>query len=78
MSVYNLNEVKTHLSALVEAVQRGEEITITRYGKAVAKLVPVSKPSKVRLGFRPLKIESDLLEPTAPELIELFYSGKGQ
>ncbi|MER3484182.1 MAG: type II toxin-antitoxin system prevent-host-death family antitoxin [Meiothermus sp.] len=78
MSVYNLNEVKTHLSALVEAVRRGEEITITRYGKAVAKLVPISKSSKVRLGFRPLKIESDFLEPTDPELIELFYSGKGQ
>lgn len=34
-------EAKAHLSALLEEVGRGEEITITRHGKAVARLVPV-------------------------------------
>jgi prevent-host-death family protein len=34
-------EAKTHLSTLLEQVERGEEITITRHGKAVARLVPV-------------------------------------
>lgn len=34
-------EAKTHLSALLEQVERGEEITITRHGKAIARLVPV-------------------------------------
>ena len=34
-------EAKTHLSALLERVERGEEITITRHGRAVARLVPV-------------------------------------
>lgn len=34
-------EAKTHLSALLEAVAAGEEITITRRGKPVARLVPV-------------------------------------
>jgi prevent-host-death family protein len=33
-------EAKTHLSALLQRVERGEEITITRHGKAVARLVP--------------------------------------
>lgn len=33
-------EAKTHLSALLERVARGEEILITRHGKAVARLVP--------------------------------------
>ncbi len=33
-------EAKTHLSALLEKVARGEEITITRHGKAIARLVP--------------------------------------
>jgi prevent-host-death family protein len=32
---------KTHLSTLLEEVERGEEITITRHGKAIARLVPV-------------------------------------
>lgn len=73
MATYSLNEAKTHLSKLLEAVQRGEEITITRYGKQVAKLVPIHKPKKIKLGFRPMEIESDLLQPTDPEIIKTFY-----
>jgi prevent-host-death family protein len=42
-------EAKTHLSALLEQVERGEEITITRHGRAVARLVPVGAVSKDRL-----------------------------
>lgn len=36
-------EAKTHLSELLEKVEAGEEITITRHGAPVAKLVPVKK-----------------------------------
>lgn len=35
-----LFDAKNRLSALVDRVERGEEITITRRGKPVAKLVP--------------------------------------
>lgn len=42
-------EAKTHLSALLEAVEAGEEVLITRRGKPVARLVPV-RPARVRLG----------------------------
>jgi prevent-host-death family protein len=34
-------EAKTHLSTLLEQVEGGEEITITKRGKAVARLVPM-------------------------------------
>jgi prevent-host-death family protein len=34
---------KTHLSELLEKVEAGEEITITKHGAPVAKLVPVKK-----------------------------------
>lgn len=34
-------EAKTHLSALLDRVEQGEEVTITRHGRPVAKLVPV-------------------------------------
>ena len=33
-------EAKTHLSALLDRVARGEEVLITRHGKPVARLVP--------------------------------------
>jgi len=36
-------EAKTHLSELLEKVEAGEEIIITKHGAPVAKLVPVKK-----------------------------------
>ncbi len=38
-------EAKTHLPTLLERVERGEEITITKHGRAVARLVPVARTS---------------------------------
>ena len=35
-------EAKTHLPQLLERVAQGEEFTITKHGKPVARLVPVS------------------------------------
>jgi prevent-host-death family protein len=48
----NMHEAKTHLSRLVERVEGGEEIVISRAGKPAAKLVPVpqAKPGKRTLG----------------------------
>lgn len=42
-NVVGAYEAKTHLSELLEKVEAGEEITITRHGSPVAKLVPVKK-----------------------------------
>jgi prevent-host-death family protein len=42
-------EAKTHLSSLLEQVERGEEITITKHGRAVARLVPVGAVNRDRL-----------------------------
>jgi len=44
----NMHEAKTHLSRLVERVEGGEEIVISRAGKPAAKLVPVSPERKGR------------------------------
>jgi prevent-host-death family protein len=33
-------EAKTHLSQLLDAVQQGQEVVITRHGQAVARLLP--------------------------------------
>ena len=40
-------EAKTHLSELLERVEAGEEITITKHGAPVAKLVPAKKEPSV-------------------------------
>lgn len=36
---------KTHFSQLLDRVARGEEITITRHDRPVARLVPANRPS---------------------------------
>lgn len=41
MDEFGAYEAKTHLSGLLDRVERGETITITRHGKPVARLVPV-------------------------------------
>ncbi len=73
MATYNLNEAKTHLSSLVEAAQKGEEIVIARYGVPVAKIIAIKKLTKRKLGFHPIEFKSDLLEPTDAEVIGAFY-----
>lgn len=44
-----VNEAKTTLSKLIEAVERGDRVVVTRHNTPVVELVPV-RPSGVRLG----------------------------
>ena len=56
VSIY---EAKTHLSKLIEAVERGEEVIVARRNKPVAKIVPASARRKTRIGGlagRPFKL----------------------
>lgn len=41
-------EAKTRLSELLEKVEQGQEIVITKHGAAVARLVPVKKQTSER------------------------------
>ena len=43
-------EAKTHLSSLLEKVSRGEEVLITKRGKAVARLVPAEQADRSKTG----------------------------
>ena len=38
-------DAKTHLPRLLEQVERGETITITKHGRELARLVPVTRTS---------------------------------
>ena len=49
MRVVATNEAKTHLSALLQDVMKGETIVISRGRKRLAKLVPYDEP-----GARPM------------------------
>ena len=41
MNTVGTFEAKTHLSELLDRVANGDEITITRNGKPIARLVPI-------------------------------------
>lgn len=43
MTTIGVFEAKTHLSALIERVRRGEEIVIAKHGHPLARLVPVDE-----------------------------------
>lgn len=76
----NMHEAKTHLSRLVERVEGGEEIVISRAGKPAAKLVPVAqaKPGKRKLGgWEGMQMPSDEeWKRMDKEIEELFEAGE--
>lgn len=39
---YNIHDAKTQLSRIIERVERGEEVVISRAGTPVAKVVPLT------------------------------------
>lgn len=48
MHVVNIHEAKTHLSRLLEAVERGEDVVIARAGQPVATLTAY-RPARRRI-----------------------------
>ena len=62
VSVY---DAKTHLSRLLDAVEAGEEVVITRNGHPVARLVRAEAPPRRRFGTMPgvATVRADFDEP---------------
>lgn len=57
MRTVGAKEAKTQLARLIEEVNQGEEVAITKNGKPVALLIPVPSPQKpdVRKVIRQLR-----------------------
>lgn len=75
MRTVGLAEAKAQLSALLDAVEAGDEVLITRRGQAVAKLVrsthPISQqePSTWAERFRQLHASHPAPKRTAVEMV---------
>lgn len=52
MTTVNVHEAKTHLSALLVRVARGERVVIARAGKPIAVLVPFGAAATERVPGR--------------------------
>ena len=46
MGAYSIAEAKAQLSALIEQVERGEAVTLTKRGKPVARIVSLVAPAQ--------------------------------
>ena len=73
--VFSITEAKAQFSKLLRRVAAGEEITITKRGVPVARLVPVqAQKGKRRLGFYEgkLTIPDDFDAPLPDEILDAF------
>ena len=70
MSEIGAYEAKTHLPKLLERVEKGERFVITRHGRPVAELVPVSQRDAERVR-RALKGLRDMRKTLAKRGVKL-------
>lgn len=50
MEDISIHEAKTHLSRLLRQVEKGQEVVLRRGSKPIARIVPLEKPKKERIG----------------------------
>jgi prevent-host-death family protein len=65
MTRYSVAEAKNHLPRLLNEALAGEEVTITRRGKAIARLVAEQRPA---VGIDLAWLDSVRVDPKDPDL----------
>jgi prevent-host-death family protein len=66
-------DAKTHLPRLLDQVERGESVTITKHGREVARLVPIgsrSNPESVIAALRSARVGVRLDGESVREMVE--------
>ena len=78
-----IHEAKTHLSKLIAAVERGQEVVIARRDKPVVRLV-IENPVKPKrtLGFLAGKVSKETIDfltcnPALDKEIEQYFMASG-
>lgn len=63
MKVVKVQYAKTHLSALLQEVERGSEVVIARGDLPVARLVPLGAGGRRELGFVSYDLPQSFFDP---------------
>jgi len=74
-SVFNIHEAKTQFSRLLAKVSAGQEVIISRAGKPIAKLVPITEKSGRRApgsAKEMVIVSDDFNEPLPEQVLEEF------
>jgi prevent-host-death family protein len=61
--IYNVGEAKTHLSSLLDEVQRGAEVVLAKNGTPVARVTRIEPVAKRPMGFVAGKVTDAFFEP---------------
>jgi prevent-host-death family protein len=72
----NIHEAKTHLSRLLERVERGERIVIARAGRPIAVLQSLDAPARRQPGRDRVVIHDDFDDPL-PEFADYLAPVEG-
>jgi prevent-host-death family protein len=72
----NVHEAKTHLSRLLDKVAAGDDVTIAKAGKPIARLIPIGKAGSRRLGIDAgrVAIDDDFDAPLTDDVLADFES----
>lgn len=70
MKSVSLADAKAHLSELIDRVEAGDSIEITRRGKPVARLIAVARPRK-RIDLNRLRSLTSAMPPATENAAEL-------
>ena len=63
MTIHDVAEAKAHLSQLLEAALKGEEVIVARAGTPLVRLVPVTTPAARVLGLLDLPTPDQRFDP---------------
>ena len=80
MGAFSVAEAKAQLSAIIEMVEAGETITITKRGKPVVKMVPANalpvKPKMDLEELRQFRKSMPMMKTTSVEIIRQMRDGE--
>ena len=80
MGAFSVAEAKAQLSAIIEMVEAGETVTITKRGKPVVKMIPANalpiKPKMDLEELRKLRALTPMMKINSVEIIRQMRDGE--
>ena len=70
IKTYNVGEAKTHLSSLLDEVQRGVEVIVAKNGMPIARVTRIEPVAKRPMGFVEGRVTRAFFEPLPDEELE--------
>jgi len=70
IKTYNVGEAKTHLSSLLEEVERGVEVIVAKNGTPIARVIRIEPVTRRPMGFVEGKVTAAFFEPLPDDELE--------